>query len=331
MHEPRYIVVVGASAGGMPAISELVSGLQQGLDVAVFIALHTSRSTTVEILLNMLRKQTRLTCDIAQDEAAIESGHVYLAPADRHLMVMKGRMLVTTGPHENRWRPSIDVLFRSAAAAYNSRVIGIVLSGLLDDGTSGMGAIKKSGGLCIVQEPAEAEFGEMPGNVVNKVEVDYRVPVRDIPYILQDLATKPMPKQCIPPPEVVLEAEITAKMRSSMEDVRKIGEVSDYVCPDCGGSLVNVKDDAVERYRCHTGHVYTKKVLLEKQSENIEDSLWVAIRLMEERYNLLKSISGKEEAGSYVITGVKEADELKEHAQKLKSVLLSLKNGSEKK
>ncbi|RYD86885.1 MAG: chemotaxis protein CheB, partial [Sphingobacteriales bacterium] len=163
---PRFIVVVGASAGGLHSLVELAAQLKEDLPVAVLAVLHLSKVTFSDVLATRLQQVSSFVCKIAEDGEPIRAGHFYLAPPDVHLLVnAESRVLLGHGAAENRWRPSIDILFRAAAAAYNSRVIGIILSGMLQDGTAGMDAIRRSGGTLIVQDPAEAEFPDMPLSV----------------------------------------------------------------------------------------------------------------------------------------------------------------------
>lgn len=318
------IIVVGASAGGLEAMTELVSNLPENIDAPVFGVLHLSKDSQPDIIVQYLQNNTGLTCRIPVDGESFKKGYFYLAPADCHMMVGKGIIHINKGPHENRWRPSIDVLFRSAAANYDSYVVGIILTGLLDDGTSGMSAIKRCGGTTIVQEPTEASFPDMPTNVLNNVAVDYRVSIADMAYILEDLFSKPkQPFEDIPS-DVKLEAEITERRNISIDNLRQIATHSVFTCPDCGGGLWEINNDDVHRYRCHTGHVYNEDVLLKKQQESLEESVWVSIRMLEERRNLLLTMgkhaeeNGKtEHAQSYQ----EKANETAVHIQRLKILL----------
>jgi two-component system, chemotaxis family, protein-glutamate methylesterase/glutaminase len=324
----KRIIVIGASAGGLPVITKIISKIDENINAALFIVLHLSKNSSPGVIVQLLKKNTKLQCAIAQNGTIVQKGTIYLAPPEHHLALKNDRMLLSNGPHENRWRPSIDVLFRSAAAAHNTRVIGIILTGLLHDGTAGMTAIKRSGGICIVQEPAEAEFNAMPRSVINHVEVDYRLSVNDIPYVLHDLCMNPMPDEIEAPEDIRIEAEITERMSSNIGSLPKIGNHSNYTCPDCGGNLWEINKDKIYRYRCHTGHVFTETLLLEKQSDLLEDSVWAAIRLMEERRNLLLTFAGHEkESGdenSFALNKEK-ADEFHTHITRLKNVVIALK------
>jgi two-component system chemotaxis response regulator CheB len=327
MHVLRSVIVVGASAGGLKAVTQLVSTIPANLDTAIFVVLHVARSSFGPTLVRHIQNVTSYECVLAADGLAIEKGHLYVALPDHHLIIKPDVMLVTKGAHENRWRPSIDVLFRSAAANFNSRAIGIILTGMLDDGTSGMGAIKSSGGVCIVQEPNEAEFEDMPQNVLNNVDVDYRLPIADMGYALQDLFSKPQVPEAVVPHEIQVEAGITERMSSSMDELKKLGERSNFSCPDCGGGLWEIKNDVIPRYRCYTGHVYTEKILLEKHAEGLEESLWVSIRMLEERKNLLLMMAHRSsKAGDTNLENEnhKRADTIGVHIERLKKLMITL-------
>lgn len=324
--EVKNIVVIGTSAGGIKAVMQLAESLPAGLPVAVFIVIHMSKQSQAAVIVNQMQKLSSYKCRVAQNNDRIKAGHIYLAPADEHLFLKRGQVLLLHGPHENRWRPSIDVLFRSAAAAYDSHVTGVILSGLLDDGTSGMLAIKRSGGICIVQEPSEAEYDEMPLNVINNVQVDHRVLIQDMGYIIADVLSKPAANLPIPD-DVKLEAEITERLVSNITDMQKLGTHSNFTCPDCGGGLWEIDTNGHKKYRCHTGHVYTALSLLDKQGEEMEESIWVSIRMLEERRNLLLNMSGREKggAGSALVSDYhRRAADLAVHVERLKSFLISL-------
>lgn len=327
MSSIKSIIVIGASAGGLQAITALLEKIPAKLNLAIFVVLHVSRSSQADILVRHLQKKTSYTCSLPENGEKIEAGHVYIARPDFHMLLTPGIIRVIKGPHENRWRPSIDVLFRSAAASYNSKVTGIVLTGLLDDGTAGMSAIKRCGGTCIVQEPGEAEFPDMALNVLHRVEVDYRVPISDIGYILDDMNSKPETPETEVPEDIRIEADITEKMISDLEELKKIGEQSSFTCPDCGGTLFSIDKSPINRYRCFTGHVYTEELLLQKQVESLEESLWISIRKLEERKRLLEGSahhvdesSGDEQEKHRL----EKAGEMDDHIERLKSLLISL-------
>ncbi len=312
------LIVIGASAGGFSAVSRLLASFDDDLNASIFIVIHISRNSDAHIVSKMLQKHTNLQCRVGIDGEIIKKHCVYIAPADHHMMIDEGRILVQKGAYENHYRPSIDVLFRSSAANYGACVTGIILTGMLDDGTSGMYAIKRSGGICIVQNPEEAEFPNMPFSVINNMQVDYQLPIAEMGPLLNDLLMKRKCDMGEIPEDVKIEAEITKRMSSRPEDLQKLGPAMDLTCPDCGGTLHKMEHDAIPRFRCFTGHAFTGNSLEDLQLSSLEESLWTAIRMMEERRNLLFSIhdsSGRK---------TERAEQLEVHVRRLKAMLKNL-------
>ena len=285
------LVVVGASAGGMAAMKKLVAQFQNDFPAPIFLVNHMSAETTGEALVKVLNDSSSLTCVHAHDEQAFKSGHIYLAPSDHHMLIVEGKILVTKGARENRSRPAIDPLFRSAAVAYGNRVIGIILTGYLDDGTSGMMAIKRCGGVCIAQDPLDADYPDMPQSVIANVGTDYCVPVAQMGALLSDLVSRELPANKPAPDDIVIEAKIAQRVLSDLPSVDALGDQVPYNCPDCGGVLWQIAEGDSLRYRCHTGHAFTSSVLLAQQTAKIEETLWVALRMFEGRQNLLVTMS----------------------------------------
>jgi two-component system chemotaxis response regulator CheB len=316
----KNIITVGASAGGIVAVSKLVASFAEDLDAAVFIVIHLGRESIASVILKQIQRSTNMRCRIPLDGELINNSVIYLAPPDHNMMLDQGKIVIKRGAFENHWRPSIDVLFRSAAAAYDSCVTGIILTCLFDDGTSGMSAIKRSGGRCIVQEPAEAEFPDMPNSVLRNMAVDYELPVHEIGHVLSDLYSR---SECFPgevPADVKLEAAITLRMGSNVEEQLDLGHFTPFTCPDCGGILAKVaEEETIPRYRCYTGHTFTEKVLEIEQIKSIEESLWVAIRMLEERRNLLGKMLDPNRPER-----LDRADQLKVHIERLKNMLQTI-------
>ncbi|MGI8635484.1 MAG: chemotaxis protein CheB, partial [Segetibacter sp.] len=253
MSQPKFVIVVGTSAGGMNALSEFVGQLNAGMDAAVFIVMHLSATTISDFLRQRLQPFTQLQCEIATDGIAIKKDHIYIAAPNLHLLVKKGTILIGRGPQENQWRPSIDVLFRSAAAAYNTRAIGVVLTGMLNDGTAGMLAIKRSGGTCIVQNPEEAEYPDMPISVLDNMEVDYCISLANMGEVIVGI-TQTSPEEKPAPNDVIIESQISERVVVDYDNVKQLGEKSIYACPDCGGGLWNINKGGegqgkADRYR----------------------------------------------------------------------------------
>ena len=313
------IITIGTSAGGITAVSKLLATFSSNINAAIFIVIHLSKNSMTDVILNIIQKNSRLRCLIPEDKQPIENNLVYLAPADHHMILEKGIVNIKKGAFENHWRPSIDVLFRSAAVAYTSCVTGIILTGLLDDGTSGMHAIKRSGGLCIVQDPNEADFPDMPNSVLRTLEVDYKSTINEMSYILYDLYSRPECDNTNVPADIRFKAEITRVMSSNLEDLLKIGEPTSFTCPDCGGALTRYLNNVLPQYRCYTGHTFTQKILEDEQLTGIEESLWVAIRMMEERKNLFDMPDYETGELKY-----QKADQLQKHILRLRNMLMDL-------
>jgi two-component system chemotaxis response regulator CheB len=292
------VVVVGASAGGLEALTSLLSQLRPDFPAPIFVVQHISSDATGNVLLASLKKATKLVCQHASDGGRLQPGHIYLAPSDHHLMIESSkRILVTKGATENRSRPAIDPLFRSAAVAFGSGVIGILLTGYLDDGTAGLIAIQRSGGICVVQDPADAIYPDMPKNALNQLKPDYVLPIAEMGGILYELMSRKIDKSLSIPEDVIIEARIAERVLSDLPSVNALGDQVPFNCPNCGGVLWKTGDGLSLRYRCHTGHAYTAAALIAEQSLKIEETMWVALRMFEERKNLLSTIA-KETKGA---------------------------------
>lgn len=207
---------------------------------------------------------------------------------------------------------------------HTNQVTGIILTGLLDDGTSGMWAIRRSGGNCIVQDPNEAEYPDMPLSVLNRMEVDHCISLMDMGTVLEEIIKTHPSKEADAPPEVKAEAQIAEKMTTGINEVSKLGKQSLYTCPDCGGGLWLVENGKLNRYRCFTGHSYTERDLELKQAESVDATLWVALRMMEERKNLLQKMEQQtRERGfaRFANEHKQKAEELEKHISKMKDIL----------
>jgi len=322
--EPRYIITIGASAGGLNSVIELMAGVTEEMDAAVFVVLHASNFAYTGAVVQRLQKNSVFTCKLAEHNENIQSKHLYLAVPDQHLLIKRGKVLLGRGPVENRYRPSIDVLFRSAAVAYTSRVIGIILTGLLEDGTTGMQIIKECGGTCIVQDPDEAEYPDMPKSVLRFVNVDYCTTLQRIGIILQEKVRNGVPGPAPVPAHIAKEAEIAERVVIGIENMEALGERSAYSCPDCGGGLWEIKEGGLTRFRCYTGHMYTADELQESKRRELENTFWVALRILEERRNLLSKMAEEEKSKGWEHSArhkAERADELEVHIERIKEIL----------
>jgi two-component system chemotaxis response regulator CheB len=290
----RDIVVIGASAGGLSALRELVGSLPRDFPASIFVVMHVPAHSPSR-LPELLTAAGALEAVHAVDGEKIERGRIYVAPPDRHMLLERHRVMVKNGPMENRFRPSIDSLFRSAAYVFGPRVIGVVLSGALNDGTSGLWTVKRHGGAAIVQDPKEAQFESMPMSALEHVHVDHSAPVAEMGALLVSLISKPALKR----PKVsaeerkLLELEITIATRDNAFEmgIMEMGEFVPFTCPDCQGALIRLKESDMDRFRCHTGHAFTANTLLAGISEVNEDKLWQAMRGFEEAAMLLDQIA----------------------------------------
>lgn len=314
------LVVVGVSAGAMQALIKLVAQFSKDFAAPIFIVNHMSADNTGEALVKTLDQNSNLACQHPRNGQVFESGNIYLAPSNQHMLIDKGKILITKGARENRSRPAIDPLFRSAAVAYGNRVVGVILTGYLDDGTSGMMAIKKCGGICIAQDPQEADYPDMPQSVVTNVGVDYCLPIAEMGALLEQLVNQELPQRKDPPEDIIIESKIAQRVLSDLPSVKALGKQVPFNCPDCGGVLWQMSEGEIIRYRCHTGHAFTSAVLLAEQTAKIEETLWVSLRMFEERQNLLATMNtakGAELNPSYT----QRAKESQIHIDRIRAIL----------
>ena len=330
MPAPAYLIVVGTSAGGMPALVEFVAHLPATIPAAILVVQHFAPDSDGQHLVDRLARHTALPCRLPSDGELLQAGILYLAPPDRHLLAKDGsvpHLLVTKGPRENHYRPAADTLFRSAAVAYGPRAVGIVLTGMLHDGTAGLEFIKRCGGIAIVQDPNEAKFPSMPESALHNVDVDYVVPLSQMAALLDEITHSPGPqRQPNIPEDLRQEAAIAERVVGDTTAVANLGHLVPITCPDCGGNLWEVNHGKVLRYRCHTGHAFTADGLLHNSQQQLEETLWVALRMMEERKNLLAGMAARG-ASAYPAQQEEKLSEIKKHINRLREFLLT-GNGS---
>lgn len=289
----KDIVVIGASAGGMEALQKLVSRLPADLPASLFVVWHLSPGLK-SMLPSVLNKSGPLRAAHPQDGDRIEPGRIYVAPNDHHMLLEKGYVRITKGPKENRFRPAIDPLFRSAAYIYGPRVIGVVLTGALDDGTAGLWTIKLRGGTAVVQEPSDAMIRSMPLNALEHTPADHKAPVAEMGELLARLVREPAPAL----PEIGAdenektrrEVKIAEGADPLEENVMGFGELSPFTCPECRGVLTMLREGRVTRFRCHTGHAVSASTLLHETGEIVEQKLWDGVRALDETVMLLNKL-----------------------------------------
>jgi two-component system chemotaxis response regulator CheB len=282
----KDIIVIGASAGGVDALQRLCAALPPDLPACVFVAQHLS-PTARSVLPQLLDRVGPLHALSPVDGQAIEPGHIYVGAPDHHLLLRDGKVLMRRGPFENRTRPAVNALFRSAAIHYGARVIGVVLTGLLDDGTDGLIAIKAAGGLSVIQDPDDAEWPSMPRNALKRDHVDHAAPLTEMPDLLVRLAHQEAGISLPVPEEYLVEDRIAAQEFAVMEpDIVTPGRPSHLSCPDCGGVLNQIEAQSEVRFRCQIGHAFTGLGLADAQSGELERALAVAARTHRDRMRL---------------------------------------------
>lgn len=305
----RDVIVVGGSAGGLEVVREIVRGLPAGLPAAVFVVLHRG-SQGPNMLGEILDAAGPLRATTAVEGERFEHGRIYVAPADRHLLVGQDHVHVRRGPRENRTRPAVDPLFRSAAVSCSSRVIGVVVSGMLDDGTAGLQAVKRCGGLAVVQDPRDAAYPDMPRSALAYAPVDHVRPAAGLADLLAELVATPRPSPVEAPENVRVEALIAAQELHTMPDQTRFGPLSPLTCPDCNGGLVEIREGGLIRYRCHTGHAFTMEALWVSQGEIWERTLYGAMRAQHEQALLSRHIAAEQRQSG----NTRSADEFEQRA-----------------
>jgi two-component system chemotaxis response regulator CheB len=283
------IIVVGTSAGGLEALDALIGQLSSDLSASIFIVHDMAPDNSGEPLLRRLSRHKAFEARLAKEGERFKPGRIYIAPPDSHLLLKGHTVLVRKGARENRSRPAVDPLFRSAAVAHGPRVIGVVLTGMLDDGTAGLIAIKRCGGVTVVQDPKDAAYSGMPQNALDSLDVDFCLPIAQMGQLLATLVSTPHGRTKPVPKDIRTEAAIAERVSSDVAQVDGLGSQVPYNCPNCGGVLWEMDAPKAKRYRCHTGHSFTEPALLASQSEKIEEMLWISLRMFEERKNLLNS------------------------------------------
>jgi two-component system chemotaxis response regulator CheB len=286
------VVVVGASAGGVEALTRLVADLPADLAAAVVVVLHIP-ARSASGLPDILDRATTLSARTAVDGDLLQDGVIYVAPPDRHVLVRGDRLEVVRGPRENGHRPAIDPLFRSAASTRGNGVIGVVLTGVLDDGSAGAVSISRHGGTIVVQDPADAAFPDMPLNAIADDSPEAILPLHDIAEFLAKTVREPPPPHAKeePMPHDELEADYAALDSAAISRPNPPGDLAPFSCPDCGGVLTEVDDEKLIRFRCRVGHAYSADILLESQEGTIEQALYTALRALEERADLSRRVA----------------------------------------
>jgi len=284
-----YIIVIGASAGGFQAIKKIIKELPKDFRPPVFIVWHTGAETT-GVMPGVLNKLNSIFASYALDDEEIKPNRIYIAPPDNHMLLIENTIKLSKGPKENHFRPAIDPLFRSASYYFGSRTIGIILSGALDDGTSGLWKIKIAGGIAVVQDPNDAEVKSMPATALRDVKTDYCAPASEIAKLLTQIIENTPLESVYEDKQTALEIQSAAGSFQAERESFNLGQLSPFTCPECHGVLSRITEGNVQRYRCHTGHVFSAAVLLESLQNRIENDLYTAMAGMDECSMLLNHL-----------------------------------------
>jgi two-component system chemotaxis response regulator CheB len=322
------IIVIGGSAGAVEALVRLVSGLPADLPAAVFVTVHTT-PTTPSLLPKILTRAGRLPAAHPRDGDRIEPGRICIPPPDHHLLLDDGRVRVVRGPKENGHRPALDPMFRTAAVHYGRRVVGVVLTGMLDDGTAGLLAIKRRGGVAVAQNPNEALFPGMPLSAIANVDVDHVLHVSEIPPLLARLSREPVTEPPLPVPEEMMqEAEIAGMDEAALADLERPGAPSGLNCPECHGTLFEIRDGKITRHRCRVGHAYSIETLHASQTEQVEAALWSAVVALKEKAVLARRMMNHMRERGHQVSATRFEEDGKDAEQRAKVIQDLLESGA---
>lgn len=278
----------------------------------------------------ILSRSSALPAIHPQDDTHIRHGHIYIAPPDHHMILEQNHIRIVHGPKENCHRPAVDPLFRSAASIYGPRVIGVILTGSLDDGTAGLLAVKQRGGIAVVQDPAEALYPSMPKSALEHVKIDYSLPLSDIARKLVHLVSTEVDMTTEPPVSKDMQNELSlSKMeRPLQKNDARAGTPSQYSCPECGGVLWEIQDANLLRYRCRVGHAFSVDSMMAEQSEAIEEAMWAALKTLEEQASISRKMAENSRQNGRLVMA-KRFEERQKQAEKRVDLLMSALQKSE--
>ena len=326
------LILLGASAGGVEAVSAVVAGLPADLNAAVCVVMHL-RPDAASHLPHILARVASVPVVSARNGMPLQPGVVHVCVPDLHMLIQadeddRGMVRLVRGPRENRTRPAVDPLFRSAALAFGPRVVGVVLSGALDDGTAGLWAVKDRGGIAVVQDPADAAVSSMPSSAIAEVAVDHVAPAHELGPLLARLAREPAPehepKARQATDELAREVGISAIDEEPHSRSERYGQPSRFTCPDCGGVLWELGGEGPLRFRCEVGHAHSVATLAETQTEAAEAAMWSALRALEDKAELARrrSVAASSRGlATQVALFTAEEQAAQQHAAAIRAVL----------
>jgi two-component system chemotaxis response regulator CheB len=312
----RDLLAIGTSAGGVDALVFLAGRLQRDLPASVLVTIHLpsyARSSLDEVL----SRAGPLPASFAKNGDVLKKSRIYVAPPDRHLIVDGDRISLGEGPRENNTRPAIDPMLRSAAVCCGSRTIGVVLTGTLGDGASGLWTVRQGGGITVVQDPKDAAFAEMPLTALNRAKPDHVARLQDMPALLSVLAQQPAGEAQPLPRSIRFEVEVARTGQSSMDKMDEFGRRSVLACPDCGGVMWEIEEGDLSRFRCHVGHTYTAELMSLALDESLRRALASAVRALEERAALASKLYNQARSTGHRLLAENWAAKLKEFEREM--------------
>ncbi|RYG29999.1 chemotaxis protein CheB, partial [bacterium] len=295
-----------------------------GSPATVLVVLHFPENTA-SVLPAILNRRAKMFAKNPLDNAPLEPGQIYVARPGYHLLVKRDRIRLVAGPRENSNRPAIDPLFRTAARSRGPSVVSVILSGMLDDGTLGTAVVRRHGGITIAQDPESAMFPDMPRNAIQNVGVHHVLPLEEIAPKLIQLVSEPSSVDW----EAYDFIDATEMDLNELHAMERQGRPSQYVCPECKGTLFELEEEGFAHFRCHVGHAYSVETLAAKQAEGLEAALWTALRSIEENNLLLHRMIARSEQRSLSITVANYKAKLAEGVQKARIIREALEVGSE--
>jgi two-component system chemotaxis response regulator CheB len=286
----RDIIAIGGSLGAVDAVKQLCRDLPADLAASIFIVIHVGANGN-NLLAGIFDADSAISISTAVDGEVLQPGHAYIAPADHHLLVIDDVVRLGRGPRENMARPAIDPLFRSVAISFGPRAIAVVLTGMLNDGASGLADVKRCGGITVVQNPADAVAPDMPMGALRGSDVDYRAPLSELAPLLITLVGEEAGPAVDIPEDIAGEVEIALGRRSDSEVLAKFSDPVGLSCPACGGVLSQIKRWPPLRFRCQVGHAYTAETLEAEKEGTVDEAIRVALRIVEERAVLTQKMA----------------------------------------
>ncbi|AUX74784.1 chemotaxis protein CheB [Sinorhizobium fredii] len=326
----RDVIAIGGSTGAIGAVKQLLRALPPEFAATLFIVIHVG-ARGKNLLSEIFKEHIAVPVTTASDGERIEAGHVYVAPADHHLLVVDGIVRLGRGPRENLARPAVDPLFRSVGMTYGTRAVGVVLTGMLNDGAAGLADLKRCGGVTVVQNPQDAAAPDMPLGALKASDVDYRASLADLPQLLVQLTSEAAGPPVAIPDDLRLEVDIALGRQIDPEAIATIADAVPLSCPACGGVLSQMKSWPPLRFRCQVGHAYTSDTLAAESEGSVDEAMRVALRIIEERVTLCEKMaddarrSGRDAAAA---ANTRRADEGREHAETLRRAILGKTAGA---